>query len=266
MLNQKGFTLLVILLGILILGISFGGGYLLITKKLNVNSVPIYTPLPCHTKPNPNSVSTLRQVDIDSKFLGNQGYPREVINICDSELVAMDCTFLYTRMSDGNYTYNSTETTDSGTKSVSLRVTQEDILDNISRLSRKLNGKNPDQVKFCTIGEGDLIAEYELWQGDKRTDKAVSFAILYAQGGVNTLASIPNDGLANFSCNQQILFTKDNSLYTECYGGNEPSVSKYIYKIDINEGISTKIFQCSSTGINIRGEDNVVCESALVTP
>lgn len=286
MLNQKGFFPLVIFLGILILGISFGVGYLLITNKLSDSPPPVtdvdnisnYTPPPCYSKSDPNSASPLRAIDINSKFLGNQDYPAEIKNICDSELVGMDCLEPYTRRDDGMYVYNNTETTESGIKSVSLIATQEDVLDNISRLTRKLDNKNPNKVKFCSIGKGNLITEYELWQvgkekekdkdKDKNKDKnkTVGFALLYAQGGVNNLATIPNGGLANFTCDKQILFTKDNNLYVECEGGNEISVSKFIYKININEGISTKIFQCSSTGTNIRGEDNVVCESALTFP
>lgn len=265
---QKGLASVPVIFGILVLSICLVGVYFLIkilpftpSPASNQNEL-VYTPPPCHTKFNQEDVSLLRQFDTASKFLGNQLYPAEITNYCDSDLVVMDCLDPYTRTDEGNYVYNKTETTETGIKSTSLKVTQEDTLDNIDRLTRKLNGRYPDRLKLCLIrDQGDLIAEYEHWPKERETDRTVGFATIMSQGGVNLLPTIPNDNLSNFSCDQPILFTNNYIFYVECHGESGSSVSKYIYKTDLNEGVTTKVIQCSTTGTNVRGEDNVVCRS-----
>lgn len=265
---QKGFAYIQVIFGILILGICLVGGYFVISKNLlfapsttNTQDQLAYTPPPCYTKFDPESASLLRQVDTASKFLGNQVYPVEITSYCDSDLVVLDCLDPYNRTDDGNYVYNQVETTETGIKSTSLKVTQEDTLDNIDRLTRKLEGRYPDRLKLCLIRDtSDLIAEYEHLPKSRETDRMVGFATIVAQGGVNLLPTIPNDNLINFSCDQPVLFTKSYIFYFECHGESDSSVSKYIYKTDLNEGVTTKIIQCSTTGTNVRGEDNVVCQ------
>lgn len=273
MLNQKGLAPILIILGIIVvLGIA-GGAYYLGIKKAPVSPpnlvvAPSSQPAdivqpPCYTKPDPAGGAQLRQTDVKSKFLGNQDFPAEITNICDNELVRMDCIGPYIRQNNGGYAFNSTETAGSVTNTVSLGVTQPDILDNINRLTAKLNGKKPDSISYCAIDSGDLIVEYDINQQTNLSGKTANYALLSSQGGVDILASVPSEKLTNFSCGNPILMTTDHRFYVQCSGGNEQSSSKYIYKIDINGGISTKIFQCSSTGINNRGENNVTCQESL---
>lgn len=271
--NQKGFTPILIILGlVLIIGIAIGAYYLGMKRSTatipspnlmvatNSQQAAIVKP-PCYTKLDPAGGAQLRQIDVKSKFFGNQDFPAEITNMCDSELVRVDCIDTYIRQNDGSYTFKSIETVGSETTTVSLRATQPDIVDNINRLTAKLNGKKPDSISYCAIDSGDLIAEYSLKQQANLSGETANYALLSAQGGVNILASISSEGLNNFSCGNPILVTADHRFYVQCSGGDKQTGSKYIYKIDINGGISTKIFQCSSTGINNRGENNVTCQN-----
>lgn len=260
--NQRGSFQ--IILGVLILLLIVGGGaYFLGTNKYQIlyklqglsperQTLPLPTPIPCHNDPSK------RQFDINTKFMGNQNYPAELTSICDYELLGMSCLDPYTRQTDGNYVFNTTEIIGSNEISTSLKVTQEDVLDNINRIIRKLNGKSPDKIRFCAIDRGDLIAEYETQQKGS-SDNTLYLAILYAQGGVEEIASIPSGGIPNFTCNKLLQLT-NSDLYVECYGGNNSPSSKAIYKIsmDPQNKMIVRLLQCASI-LDESGQSEVKC-------
>lgn len=281
MLNQKGNFLPI--LGIIALICIVGGGgyylgthkYLLLYKFQTLFSkneitalppIPTPTPVPCHAKQNTYLSLDENQADIKSKFMGNQDYPSEMTALCDNELVGLTCLEPYTLTEGGTYRFTKTEINGSSETTTSLQVTQEDILDNINRIKRKLNGKNPNKIRFCTMGAGDLIAEYEVWKDGAKSNDAAYFAQLYAQGGVQEVAAIQNPGVSFFTCDKPLLLTGKDELYIECDGGDQNSTYKSIHKIATNQApISkipdSKIIECTSLD-NQLAQPQVKCEAS----
>ncbi len=248
-LNQKGNLLVIFCILALILAVSTGTYYLGINKdrffpsrQPETTYLPAPTPL-CHSPIEPQEGWLKKQFSNDSKFVENIDYPKELTDICDNQLISMGCGFPYIRQANGNYTYTETVKEGSNTKSTSLTVTQEDTLDNIHRLSRMLPGESIDKVRFCLLQNKDIIAVYEHWAGGGGSKNTSYLATLAAEGGVIEFGSIPNPGIAYFTCDQPLLLT-ESALFLECRGGDGPSGSKTIYKIDRKTKEAKNVLQC----------------------
>lgn len=247
MTNQKGN--IPIIVGVLIFLIIIGGGvyYLGTQKFFNITqNLPLTTPSPppCYAEDDSESAYTYpkRQFDIKSKFIGDQDYPSQITSFCDNQLTKMSCLdHPYILQPDGTYRFTEIKKEGEVITSTTLTVTQEDVLDNIHRISRKLGGINPDKIYYCAIDGRDLLAIYEIWENGKESNNETKIALLATQGGVEEITSILNYGVSHFTCDKPLLLTGADHLYIECSGANEVPISKAIYKISLNESYGSKI-------------------------
>lgn len=243
---MKGFrgSKFFLLLGVAL--ISFAGIYFALLKN------QISPSLPKNSQKGEARIYSKRQFDINSKFYLTQGYPSEVIDTKEDNLLGISCSQQYVRQMDKWYSDydNKTELKDANL----LRLIESASLD--------LKGSKTDSFiffAFCAIENGGTIVKYEKWAGGGGSRNVVFFGVLNTSGSVEEVTNIKNDGMPYFTCNRPLQLTASNILYYGCGGGDGGSGSASIYKIDLNKKTSTRIIKCDSSA-NPNGKPLLQCQ------
>lgn len=235
--NQRGFSLLILLILIFILVLIGVGGYFFINKfsgqKINYEQIVNTTPRPCtktyHSDSNPES--TKRLYKKQDKLIADAQYPKELTEACDEDLVTLACLEPYTLQANGEYIYQKT-TIEGSVKTQTTSKAKEEVLDLITKMKRSVEGKDIIKVRVCVTDFKDSLLQYETSDTNNALDNTAHFATTDYIGTFRRFASISNKDIPYFSCDTPLQMTKYGTLYYKCGGGDGPSATSLIYKIE----------------------------------
>jgi len=192
-------------------------------------------------------------IDPYQKFMGDVGYPVEVANFTDAQLIGLTCSSDYIQSEQGKYVSNPTETNPNPiplTDKLLIGYTQK--IGNISVISK------------CVTDESETIVHYEIHSGGGGSNNKAFFVKIDSQGKEIGQAQINTDGIGYFTCQTPYLLSALHQLYWECGGGDGGFASKSIYNIDLNNFSTRRVLKCTETADssfeNPTGTSTVNCE------
>lgn len=235
--GQKGASFLIIPILIILIVIAGAGGYFYISRssnqKTNNSQTVKVTPRPCtktyYSDSNPES--TKRLYKKQDKLIADAQYPKELTEACDEDLVTLACLEPYTLQANGEYIYQKT-TIEGSVKTQTTSRAKEEILDLITKMKRSVEGKDIIKVRICVTDFKDSLLQYETSDTNNALDNTAHFATTDYIGTFRRFASITNKDIPYFSCDTPLQMTKYGTLYYKCGGGDGPSGSSLIYKIE----------------------------------
>lgn len=206
--------------------------------------------LPTNNQNKKSVVFSKRQFDINSKFYLTQNYPPE-LNIKEDNLLGIGCSQQYVRQKDKWYSDYDKK----------IEIKDANLLHLIDSAPVALKGSDTDSFIFftyCSIENGGTVAKYEKQTGGGGSRNVVFFGVMNASGNIEEVTNIKNNGTPYFTCNKPLEFTTSNIFYYGCEGGDGGSGSASIYKIDLDNRISTRIIECDSS-VNLNGKPILQC-------
>lgn len=228
---------------------NFGGSKFFLLGVILISLVGIYftffknqisSGFPKNTQKGEAKIYSKRQFDINSKFYLTQSYPSELIDVKEDNLLGMNCSQQYVRKTDIWYSDYDNK----------IELKDANLLRLIESASTELKGSKTDSFiffTFCAIENGETIVKYERWAGGGGSQNVVYFGVVNESGNVEEVTRMNTDGTVGFTCNMPLQLTSSNILYYGCGGGDGASGSASIYKIDLNNKISTRIIKCDSS-------------------
>ncbi len=250
--TNKNMTLPLILGGLVLACVMGGVGYYLgaksvvpapvKTQELVVESSP--SPLPVVASP---VTTTQPMADSFEKRLFNPSgnwfrdkpYPQQLTSIDESKLIGLKCSPQYLVGGDGGGgTYFSYDE-----KGAATQLADQDLLNKVAALVK--SGKSVSAFMSCKTSTGLNLFEYEEQRGGGGSGTTAFFGALNGET-FTEWASVPNPGIAYFTCTKSLQFTNGLQWYVACGGGDGNAGGENIYKIDGSLKKVSQVFSCSA--------------------
>ncbi len=235
--------------GLFLVCVIGGAGYYLGTKNakqttLSPKEMVVHaSPEPVSSSPTPEGDFRKRSFDPASKWYADKLYPQELLSIGDEKLIGIKCSPQYTVGGDGGGKYYEGES--------NQELSDPNILQKVQSLVQ--SGKTVDAFMYCQTNSNLALFEYEEQKGGGGSETIAYFGSMTGNT-FDQWASLPNPGLAYFTCRQPLQFTTNTQLYVSCTGGDGGGGGAGIYRID---GVSQDINQVAFC---TTAEDKVTCK------
>lgn len=241
--RERGFAPIAVILVVLtVLGVVGGIYYFAMpVNKPSLNPPPQVTSQQTSSPTNsqkPSGSPTVdgfkkKQFTAKVKFADQEGYPAELLNFNEDDLIGMKCTPKY---SDNVYGPGDPEFYLDG----KYGVEPQDVLTDQQKkeLISKVNVDNThlSDAQFCRTEDNRLVWTYGT---DYFSPKQIIYFELSISNNTTTnVTKILGTEYAWFSCGKPLMLTKAGVLYYQCQGGGtnvqNPLVEQIIYSIDLN--------------------------------
>ncbi len=261
---QRGFAPILIVLGIGILVAAIGGAYYFgkisqirqptdqIQPQNQANSqTPVVSNAESPTPSLPPKYST-RLFDINQKFIGEINFPKELLNIKDSDLIEISCSQIYNQQIDGQYSYYINNQAENPTVNADNK-----ILSYINQV-KTITNKNISGVQICQTKSGKLIGIFseQLNGGGAGQDTYIG---LINADSINKLEYIAHQPYAYFGCNEPLQLLADNIFYIRCNAGDGLGGYSQINKVNLVDNTVTSMISCISQGDPETHEIKITC-------
>lgn len=207
--RQKGITLPLILIGILILFLILGAVFYLVKINPSLLHLPSLNSSLNSNNSDTNVTYQKRLFDPSQQFFNNKPYPQQLTSLSDNNLVGISCSPTYQSDGKGGYFFS-----DPKTKQL-VRLTDSKIITLLTTLSTTSNPVST--ITSCITQDGQQFIEYEVWKSGGVGNTAYLSQLNNGQLSGDKV-TIPSDGTAYFTCSSILQMTTAGVVYVGCGG------------------------------------------------
>ena len=247
--HQKGFSLVILILVIFLLGAASAGGYYLGTRA---KSSPEQPQAVSNTTPSSTTahvadlpISLLgeykkRFYDPAKVFTGKAPYPLELTSVSESDLSSLRCSPSFQRDDlNSRYIYYKDNSSDP-------LVMNDPKLIELAEKSFEVDFGGEFYLA-CQVDDGRYILVYNKPSGGGGLENKIAFGVLSKDNVYEKITEIANDNIPYFGCSSPYQLTKTNILWYRCGGGDGAYSANSIYKIDINAKTNNRLIKCETS-------------------
>lgn len=204
-----------------------------------------------------NSEYSKRHFSTNDKFFGDSvNYPQEILSFKDSDLVGFNCGPKYSRQIDGSLVAIQNNSPNQTLTDKSLTS----LLDgNGAKLTTQSTDNPISSATICNTENNQKILNFEITQHGGGAGSDNFYGYLTPQYTVPNIANVPMESVAYFGCSDILAITKSNYLYAVCGGGDGPSGSKSIYKVNLNQNSTAMLlYKCTSAPSDLQATESAM--------